>query len=391
MGPRWGVLAFATDNSVNLSGFHNRRVLVVVDEASGVQADLFLALEGVLSSGHTRLMLLSQGTSPSGPFYDSFHKDREHWKTVVISAFDTPNFQPEVLDAWLGRDSGFREGMTPEQMAEALQEAWTQAKPAPGYAWPVPFLVNPHWACRLGSKYGLDSDPYIVKVLGGFAKGDPFALVQLHWMERARSRILRPSAEPKTWLGLDVAYQGDDDSALSIRRGPVTLFYDERHGHDTVETSGWAWDLAVQRGVTDINVDVVGVGAGVYDQLSRRGSAQGIRVHPIGAGEKSHNSERYANFNAEMLWGLRERFEAGDISLTALDHEAYERLTGELTGRRWNRNARGQVVIEPKDQFKKRLGRSPDAGDAVALSYAVPNDELAVVFLGETEDPFDDW
>ena len=389
MGPRWGVLAFSTDKPVNLSGFHAARVLVIIDEASGVDAGLFDALEGVLSSGHTRLLLLSQGTSPSGPFYEAFHKDRQLWHTVVITAFDTPNFQPDALRDWLGCEV-LQPGMPLEEKARALQDAWQRVQPAPGYQWPVPYLVNPAWACRLGAKDGLNSDPYVVKVLGGFAKGDPHALVQLFWMERARLLALPPSADPKTWMGLDVAYQGDDDSAAAVRRGPTVLRYEERHGHDTIETAGWAWDMAIRFGVTDINVDVVGVGAGVYDQLQRCGTERGVRVHPINAGERARDPERFVNFGAEMLWGVRERCEANDLSLAAIEHEAHERMTGELTGRRWSRNARGQVVIEPKEQFKRRLGHSPDAGDALALAYAVPTDELAVIFAGDSDDPFDD-
>lgn len=391
MGPRWGVLAFATDNPVNLSGFHAARVLVIVDEASGVEASLFDALEGVLSSGHTRLLLLSQGTSPTGPFYDAFHKDRQLWRTVVISAFDTPNFQPDVLREWLGRDPGFMPETPLAEKAQALQAAWEASQPTPGYRWPVPYLVNPAWACRLGAKDGLNSDPYVVKVLGGFARGDPHALLQLFWMERARALILPPSTDPKTWMGLDVAYQGDDDSAYLIRRGPNALRYEEWHGHDTVDTAGRAWEAVVKYGVTDVNVDVVGVGAGVRDQLQRLASERGVRVHPINAGEKARDPERFVNFGAEMLWGLRERFEANQCSLIALEHDAHERMTGELTGRLWSRNARGQIVIEPKEQFKKRLGHSPDAGDAVALAFAVPNDELAVFTVdGDDSDPFDD-
>jgi hypothetical protein len=36
----------------------------------------------------------------------------------------------------------------------------------------------------------------------------------------------------------------------------------------------------------------------------------------------------------------------------------------------WDVNSQGQIRIEPKDDIKKRLGRSPDYGDGLALTYA---------------------
>jgi phage terminase large subunit len=389
MGPRWGVLGFATDNPINFSGFHAERVLIIVDEASGVDESLYLAIEGLRSAGHVRLLLLSQGTQTAGTFYNAFHDHRQFWHTVTISAFDTPNFQPEALRDWLGRDPGIDPGLNGAEKAEALQQAWRAAQPAPGYRWPKTYLVNPSWAVELGAKYGLDSDEYVVRVLGGFVTGDPYALIPLHWMERARLLVLPPSGDHKTWMGLDIAYRGDDDSAMVIRRGPVVLYYEERHGHDTVQVAGWAAEATRRFGVTDVNLDAIGVGAGMASVL--RPQVPGVSVHEINAGSKARDSEHYLNFNAEMLWGLRERFEANEISLSAVPRDALERMSGELTGRRWTRTPSGKVQIEPKDGFKARLGRSPDAGDALALAFAVPSDELAVYWAGDDGDPFDDW
>lgn len=389
MGPRWGVLGFATDNPINFSGFHADRVLILVDEASGVDEGLYLAIEGLKSSGEVRMMLLSQGTQTSGTFYSAFHDHRRFWSTITISAFDTPNFSPDVLSEWLGHPIDLPESAAVEDKAQVLQRAWEQSQPPDGFTWPYPYLVNPRWACELGAKYGLVSDEYVVRVLGGFVSGDPYSLVQLHWMDRARLAVLPPSQDPKTWMGVDVAYRGDDDSVIMIRRGPVVLEYQERHGHDTVQVAGWAADLARKYGVTDINVDAIGVGAGVAPVLRGQTSAS---VHEIMAGAAARDSEHYVNLRAEMSWGLRERFESGEISLANIPRDALERLSGELTGVRWFRTPSGKVQIEAKEKFKDRLGRSPDAADALMLAFAMPKGTgLAVSFAGDTgRDPFFD-
>ncbi len=225
-------------------------------------------------------------------------------------------------------------------------------------------------------------------MLGGFVSGDPYSLVQLHWLERARLAVMPPPEDPKTWLGVDVAYRGDDDSVIVVRRGPVVLHCEERHGHDTVQVAGWAADLARRYGATDINVDAIGVGAGVAPVLRQQTSA---KVHEIMAGAPARDSERFANLRAEMSWGLRERFESGEISLANLPRDVVDRLSGELTGIRWFQTPSGKVQIEPKEKFKQRLGRSPDAADALILAFAVPKGAgLAVSFPGHGRgvDPF---
>ena len=397
MGPRWGVLSFATDKPVNLSGFHGRRVLVMVDEASGVEERLFLSLEGLRASGTVSLLLTSQGTQTAGTFFRAFHDEARFWHTIQISAFRTPNFQPDALREWLGRDvlppttdqeqRALEHGF--DAKALALQEAWEAAgKPDTGH-WRNEHLVNPAWACQLADRRGLDDDEFAIRVLGGFGKGDPNALISLHLFDRARSLLLPPSADPKTWMGLDVAERGDDDSTAVVRRGPHALHYEERHGWDPVQVAGWAAGIARRFGVTDINFDATGVGAGVGPVL--RPQLPGVRVHDVMPGSSADDKEQFANRRAEMYWALRERFEGGELSLVAMPRAALERLSPELTGVRWKRTPAGKILIEPKDDFKRRLGRSPDAADGLAYAFAKPTGVLAVIWAGEDDDPFSDF
>jgi hypothetical protein len=49
-----------------------------------------------------------------------------------------------------------------------------------------------------------------------------------------------------------------------------------------------------------------------------------------------------------------------------------EFLAEELAAIRWSEDARGRIVLEPKEETKKRLpgGRSPDRADAMMLTFA---------------------
>src|SRR5207249_2930070 len=91
----------------------------------------------------------------------------------------------------------------------------------------------------------------------------------------------------------------------------------------------------------------------------------GDRVVDVNVGESAEESERYANLKAELYWGLRMRAEAGDLS--GLDDDL---ALSQLAGIRYRHNARGQVVIESKDEARKRGVKSPDRAEAVMLVFA---------------------
>ena len=93
LGERWYGLGLSTNHPERFQGFHAPHVLVVVDEPGAVPHDVFAAIEGVLASGHTRLLMIGNPTQPAGPFFDAFHAQAGAYRTFRISAFDTPNFQ----------------------------------------------------------------------------------------------------------------------------------------------------------------------------------------------------------------------------------------------------------------------------------------------------------
>ena len=109
---------------------------------------------------------------------------------------------------------------------------------------------------------------------------------------------------------------------------------------------------------------MIGVGAGVYDRLNERG----LPVVPCNVASRASDPRKFKNLRAEIFWGLREAFEDGLIDLDEDDDE----LASQLVSLRWWVDSSGRIVIESKDEMKKRGMPSPDRADALAMVWWEP-------------------
>ena len=91
----------------------------------------------------------------------------------------------------------------------------------------------------------------------------------------------------------------------------------------------------------------------------------GFPVTQVNVGERAENSEKFFNKKAEIYWAARMRAEAGDMA-GLVD----ERAIAQLVGIRYSHNSRGQVVIESKEDARKRGVKSPDRAEAIILAFA---------------------
>ena len=109
-----------------------------------------------------------------------------------------------------------------------------------------------------------------------------------------------------------------------------------------------------------IFVDTIGVGAGVYDRLDEKG----IRCIESNVAMKADEIDLYQNKRAEMYFRLRDFVRRGG----KLVHD--EELKEELLAIRYiYSKSNGKILIQPKDEIKELLGRSPDKSDSVALHF----------------------
>ena len=97
LGPQNYAIGVSTDESSRFQGFHSGHVLVVLDEAPGVRAEVYEAVEGIRAGGQVHVLALGNPTLVGGPFHDVFTTTRATWKTFTINAFRYP--QPGRLAA----------------------------------------------------------------------------------------------------------------------------------------------------------------------------------------------------------------------------------------------------------------------------------------------------
>jgi hypothetical protein len=118
-------------------------------------------------------------------------------------------------------------------------------------------------------------------------------------------------------------------------------------------------------------IDVTGMGGGVRDRL--RETHDPNIIDGIEFGSKALNDETYANKRAEM-WGDMRDWISDPAGVDIPDDDSlHTQLCAPIWGRgatRYDSNSR--ILLEPKDRIKERLGFSPDGGDALALTFAMP-------------------
>jgi phage terminase large subunit len=346
----WYAVGLSTKDPDRFQGFHEEHILVVVDEAAGVSEEIFEAIEGVLTSEHARLLLLGNPTMIGGTFYNAFGK-QPGWQRIHISAFDTPNFVAF--------------GITEEDIASG---EWEKKITGP---LPNPKLITPAWVADKYVKWGPNSPAYQARCKGDFPTEGEDTLIPLAWIEAAMERWEDTPETDPVELGVDVARFGSDKTVIAPRKGRKVLPLEVYAKQDTMETAGKSIIAYRREGASIIKVDVIGLGGGVVDRIAE----QGFPVAGINVAEAANEPERFPDLRSELWWNLREQLDPNPLANPdpiALPPD--DDLLADLSGIKYKNDSRGRTRVEAKDDMKKRLGRSPDRGDAVVLAFAPTRD-----------------
>jgi hypothetical protein len=315
-------------------GTHRRFVLVILDEAAEIPAMLFEAADALATNDESRVLAIGNPTDGSSHFA-KVSKPGSGWKAIRISAWDTPNFTDEKV---------------PEDIkAHLLSRVWVEEK---------------------RSNWGETNPMWVAKVEAEFPETREDALIPYAWVRDAIERNL-PEGIPVE-LGVDVG-AGGDRNVIACRKGSKVRLIRRDYQPDTMQTCGNLVKAIQVTGATACKVDSIGIGKGAVDRARelRFGEKQArLPVVGVNVGEKARDPEEFLNLRAEGYWGLRERFEAGDVDLPTYKDMGGEDLAAQLVDVRFKRTSRGQVQIESKDDIKRRSnGASPDDADAVMLAF----------------------
>jgi len=333
LGPDWFAIGLSTDKPERFQGHHAKHILLLADEASGVDDAIFEAGEGYLTSEHARSLLIGNGNQLAGQFFRAFTDEAALWNTIAVSAYDTPNLTDEVV---------------PEHVAVKL----------PTRKW-----VDDHV-----KMWGPDSAATQIRILGEFPSTSEDTVIGLKDIEAAQLRTLEPGASPR-YVVVDVARFGSDETVIGIRRGNKFEVVEAYVGRDLMDTTGrvlhHANQLAATGLVDGIIVDDSGVGGGVTDRLNEL-AQQGThdhQIHAFIAGATAIEPTEYPNRRSEAWFALGEQ-------MPHLDLDSDAQLKGDLAAPKYRFDSQGRRVVEPKADTKKRLGRSPDRGDVAVMAFA---------------------
>lgn len=317
-------------------GIHARYVLVILDEAGGIPEQLWVAADALTTNADCRILAIGNPDNPASHFR-KVCLPGSGWHVIGISAFDSPN-------------------LTGEEVPEAVAQA----------------LVGREWVEEKAREWGVDNPLYKAKVLGEFSEDAPNKVVRASDVARCRidpERRLSDEELLPVELGVDVG-GGGDETVIRERRGLRAGREWRAHTDRPEKIAPMVLAAIKESGATAVKVDSIGVGFGVIGEL-RNAAGRGehtAHVAAVNVGEKASDPKKYKNLRAEIWWEVgRCLSERGEWDLSAMENA--DTTVAQMLEPLWQTSATGQIQVEPKDEIRKRLGRSPDNADALLLAF----------------------
>lgn len=367
ISPQRNIRGLSTNSAEAFQGRHAERVLVIVTEASAeeITPDIWLAIDRVISSGVAHVLLLGNPLRASGRFHDVFTVESHLWRTMHVSAFDTPNLRAcAELDGFSG-------------LSYANWREWEPQHGLDRCPTVEPGLVSHAWVEEMRERYGEDKDAWRVSVLGDFPVGAGDMIAPLEWLEAACTRQVSASGA-RIVGGCDVAREGFDLSALVLMQDAKVLVVEEWDEHDLMATVGRLvrWYRAYPGLV--LAVDDTGLGGGVTDRLAElvREGEIGGHLLPVNFGQAADERADFVDKKSEMWWRVHEALDPNGPTRLALPgtHPLIPRIVSQLSAARYkviDSNGRlwvGKRGEEHRGDKATRGVESPDLGDALALA-----------------------
>ena len=296
------------------AGTHAEAVLMIFDEASAVEDIIWETAEGALTDPEAIWVCFGNPTRNQGRFFQCFHRYRHRWITRQIDSRTAKRTNKAQIQQWV-------------------------------------------------DDYGEDSDFVRVRVRGVFPRSGATQLIPTELTEEARRRTPAGYEQDAVIIGVDIAYEGSDQSVICVRQGPAILSVKRFRGQDNHQMAFHVNEAWKEFDPDQVIMEHAGWGAGVRENLEKMGR------DPLAVftGRRALDDRQHANLRTEMWMKTRDWLEQGGC-LPRNDQE----LADDLTGPMYAADNFNRFQLEKKRDMKQRGLASPDSADALALTFAVP-------------------
>lgn len=299
-----------------IAGLHGDYVMIAVDEASGVFEEVYKSAGGSLTGENTLVILIGNGIRNLGYFYNTHHDSSDLWQTLQFDSEDSP-------------------------------------------------IVDLKYIEDIENQYGRESDEFKIRVKGKFPTSEQ--MDESGWIPLVTDRDIRQVSENipfigRKYMGIDPSGEGDDTTRWVIRdRFQAKVVATENISNDK-SIARKTYDLIKQFELDpkDITIGNFGVGADVKAELMLLDHK--MQINTVNEGEKPNDTTRFLNVRMELAQRGRDWLVRGG----ALVGDEFKR---DVLGYFYKHNINGKKQLMDKPNLKKRLGRSPDRGDAFLLSF----------------------
>jgi len=309
--------AFAGQHAASSTSFY------IFDESSAIPDKIWEVAEGGLTDGEPMIFAFGNPTRSTGKFHRiTFGAERERWNHASIDSRQSALTNKKQIQEWI-------------------------------------------------DDYGEDSDFVRVRVKGLPPAASDLQFIDATRVYEAQRRAPMPLGDEPLVVGLDVARGGADSSVLWFRRGPdarsiPAIRIPGEECRDSMRLVTVLLDVLTReydgRRVSAAFVDGTGIGGPIVDRCHQMGYQNVVEVQFGGRAPDMH----FANMRAWMWAQMKDWLRFGSIP----QHDAA--LETDITGPGYQHDRQDRLVLESKEDMKRRGLASPDGGDGLALTFAQP-------------------
>lgn len=345
--------AKAEDDPDTGQGFHRRFLLVVLDDAGGLDEWLWDAAENITTGDDCRIFATGN-PDHAGSRFAHVADNHPLWSAFTVSVFDSPNFTGERV---------------PPHVAAKL--------------------TSKTWAAERLQDWGADDRRYQSKVLAKFPSDHPQQVVPAAALAACFFADVRAAAELlPVELGVDVG-GGGDWTIVRERRGIKAGRRWAKRTSEPEQAGELLAEAIHATRATSVKIDGIGIGWGLAGEIrlrARRGDfAWPVAVHVVMVSEAASDPLKYKNLRAQLWWEIgREGSQRREWDLSGMQDDR-GKARDQLLWPRWFPDAKDRIQIEAKDDIRARKsGESPDDADALLLAYHVPHDAMGSYYEAMT-------